>query len=171
MRFTENYRLRLPQGFEEYDIEDHNHNYRSIDEAILRASQGVSSEFDFEAIGKAVDSAVSFAEKAIAASNTAMGGVSGVQAQLSTHISNTNNPHGVTAEQIGAVDRGFVTGREVVTQNGRVSINVGFVPSFAILGINGNVPIVASVCLDTGNIEAQDATFGAGATVSFIAFR
>jgi len=34
MRFTENYRLRMPQGFEQYDIDDHNHNYRNIDETI-----------------------------------------------------------------------------------------------------------------------------------------
>jgi len=40
MKFTQNMRLRLPQGFEQYDIEDHNFNYRRIDELFTQGENG-----------------------------------------------------------------------------------------------------------------------------------
>lgn len=92
MNYTTNYNLRLPEPTDNYTVEDANENARIVDEelkkrATLDESGKVPAdqipELDYEASGSAA----------------------AVQKALEAHVDNKENPHGVTAEQVGAYEK------------------------------------------------------------------
>lgn len=109
MNYTENYQLRLPESNDNYTVEDSNQNAQIIDEelkkrAILDENGMVESsqlpEMNFDPAGSA----------------------SAVQTNLNSHIGNKNNPHSVTAAQVGALPiAGGTMNGQIIMNGNRIS--------------------------------------------------
>ncbi|MCL2547111.1 MAG: hypothetical protein FWE06_07980 [Oscillospiraceae bacterium] len=119
MRFTENYRLRMPQGFEQYDIDDHNYNYRRVDEAVRSVERAVEA-LDVVVRECGCDD-MEFAH-AVAVAEMAKVVAGNAAETVHRHAGNVDNPHRVTAAQIGADPEGSAAAVQsnLDSQHGRV---------------------------------------------------
>lgn len=90
---TQNYGLIKPQSNEYYDIGIPNGNMDKIDAALAALEAGKAS------LGE--DGKVE-AEQLPQMDYDPSGSAAAVQANLDSHIGNSANPHGVTAQQVGA---------------------------------------------------------------------
>lgn len=92
MNYTTNYNLRLPEPTDNYTVEDANENARIVDEELKkRAALDETGKVPVEQIPE-LDYETS-------------GSAAAVQKALEAHVGNKENPHGVTAEQVGAYEK------------------------------------------------------------------
>lgn len=93
---TTNYGLTKPAANESYDITVFNRNADLIDAALKALEDG-------KAEGTALETHEADGVKHVTAAERAAWNAKADGAATGAHISNTNNPHGVTAAQVGAV--------------------------------------------------------------------
>ena len=106
--YTEHYELIKPDGGEEgdfYDVDDFNGNADKIDATLFKLDKGKA---DISEDGK-----IPLSQLPEMNYDTA-GSAAKVQESLLLHTANTDNPHGVTAMQIGAATSGAVAAVEEV---------------------------------------------------------
>ena len=117
---TTNYGLTKPAANESYDITVFNRNADLIDAALKALEDG-------KAEGTALETHEADGVKHVTAAERAAWNAKADGTATSAHIANTNNPHGVTAAQVGAVAKtgDTMTGDLTIKKSALPSLNFG----------------------------------------------
>lgn len=117
---TTNYGLTKPAANESYDITVFNRNADLIDAALKALEDG-------KAEGTALETHEANGVKHVTAAERAAWNAKADGTATSAHIANTNNPHGVTAAQVGAVAKtgDTMTGDLTIKKSALPSLNFG----------------------------------------------